>query len=90
MNRPKPDYAEAKGRATLIQCRLRANDKRLGGSVLVWHRDGSIFLFDHAFVVTYGDFFLVLTEHHSTQVYDKSDVTHLRALGPRLHIRTVR
>lgn len=83
-------YLEAGAKAARIDLRLRAGDPRLQGSVLAVHRDGSVFLFDSAFVVVYGAFFLILTEHHGPRVYEKSDLIHIRALGPQQHTRTVR
>lgn len=82
----------AKEKALELDDQLRAGDPRLNGSVLVIHLDGSVFLFDSAFVLLWKsgahEFALVATEHHGTRVYPMDEITHLRAIGPRLHIES--
>ena len=91
-------YFRAKERAVKLDSKLQAGDKRLSGSVLVMHRDGSVFLFDRAFVLIWVrkqpdedyHFAIVLTEHHGPHVYPMGELKHLRAIGPRLQIKNVR
>jgi hypothetical protein len=86
----KQDYLKAKVLVEQIDAKLRSTDKRLGGSVLVIHQDGSLMLWDRAFVLLWKGFALILTEHHGPHVYLMEDLRHLRALGPRLGIKTLK
>ncbi len=74
------------------QIRSTGEDTRFNGSVLVIHLDGSVFLFDSAFVVLWRhksyEFAIVATAHHGTIVHPMDEITHLRAIGPRLHIES--
>lgn len=83
----------AKEQAVIQDQLLRSYDQRLNGSVLLMHQDGSIFLFDRAFVQLWcsGDyeFAIVATEHHRTLVYPMDEVKHLLAIGPRLAIESL-
>ena len=77
-------------KAEELDRKLLATDPRLNGSVLVMHMDGSFMLFDRAFALLYQkDFAIILTEHHGPHWYCLEDLTHLRALGSRLHIGNV-
>lgn len=84
----------AKEKAADLNLKLRAGDKRLDGSVLLMHRDGSVFLFDRAFVLLWKysghEFAMVLTEHHGALTYPMGEIKHMRAIGPRLAIKNAR
>ena len=81
---------DVKAKAEELDQKLLATDPRLSGSVLVMHQDGSLMLFDRAFALLYKkDWAIILTEHHGSHYYSLEDLTHLRALGSRLHIGNV-
>ena len=81
---------DVREKAEELDRKLLATDHRLNGSVLVMHMDGSFMLFDRAFALLYQkDFAIILTEHHGPHWYCLEDLTHLRALGSRLHIGNV-
>jgi hypothetical protein len=84
-------HEQARARADDLDKNLLATDERLSGAVILCHQDGSILLFDRAFVVTLrvtanDTFAIIVTEHHGAHVYDMGDLKHLRAIGPRIAI----
>jgi hypothetical protein len=87
---PKLTYTKARAKAAALDEKLLATDKRLDGSVIVVHQDGSIFYFNRAFVLQYQDFAIILTEHHGPHVYATYDLKDMRALGPRMSIKKTR
>ena len=86
-------YLQAKQKASVLDAELLATDKRLEGSVLIVHRDGSIFFFDSAFSLTFDveyneyihTFIIVLTEHHGAHTYYTEDLIKIRNMGPRIN-----
>ena len=92
--KPKKDgevrIQDVREKAEELDKKLLATDPRLSGSVLVMHMDGSLMLFDRAFALLYKkDWAIILTEHHGSHYYCLDELTHLRGLGPRLHIGNV-
>ncbi|MBT7080999.1 MAG: hypothetical protein HN929_05980 [Chloroflexi bacterium] len=55
--------------------------------VTVDHMDGSFMKFDGAFVLRYGEYNLIFTEHHGQHVYEKTEAR-VNQYGPCNHITT--
>ena len=63
---------------------VRADDKRLRGSVQIIHEEGTVLFYNYAFVMKFYDWFVVFTEHHGHHVYHESDlyrITQLKITG---------
>lgn len=43
--------------------KLKASDKRFQGTVKIIHEDGSVFLFEHAFIMLKEDWTVCFSEH---------------------------
>lgn len=91
----KARFEKAKKIAEAHSKKTRTDDRRFLGSVFLAHQDGSIFLFDSAYAMTWdpdnwpipsNGFAIVITEHHGNRVYPMDEVKTLRAYGPRDHI----
>ena len=70
----KQSFTRAKHLAAQIDETLRSDDPRLRRSVKIVHHDGSILMYEYAFVEQVGSFYILLTEHHSFRVFDKDDL----------------
>lgn len=78
---------EAYTRAEALDAKLRADDPRLEGGVLVRHNDGTVLFFNSAFAevherdksldspgLEYDDWWFIFTEHHDVHVYAQDEV----------------
>ena len=54
--------------------KLKASDKRFRGSVKIIHEDGSVFMFEHAFLMTKGDWTICFSEHCGFICFHKYDM----------------
>jgi len=86
----KEALAEARLKAREIDATMEPTDPRLDGSVLAISEDGSVCLFNRAFVVLHKvneiEFALIITEYHGRLIHELASLKYLRALGPGLHI----
>lgn len=77
-------YKEVEQKAKEYDRNLFCTDKRFRNIVQVQHSDGSFFLFHHAFYFSYGEWYLVFTEHHKYHIYHKTDVEICMFNGPQV------
>lgn len=84
----KIPYKDALDWAAKYDNGLRATDKRFNGSALIVHQDGSVLLFDHAFLLRRSGYLMMFSEHHGFRVFDPEDVVLFRVLGPKIAIET--
>lgn len=49
--------------------KLRADDSRFRRAVVVLHEEGTVYHFRSAFMMTYGEYLMVFTEHQSYHVF---------------------
>jgi len=84
-------YNHARAKADALDKKLLATDKRLSGSVLLVHQDGSVVLFNSAFALRFASvWIIVLTEHHGAHVYHSGDLRLLRTFGAGAAIKSVK
>ncbi len=73
--------------AEMIQSKLRGDDPRLMGAVLIRHGDGSVLFFENSFAeqhernkaydnkkFDYSDWWYIFSEHHGVHVYADDEV----------------
>lgn len=68
---------------------IDANHKGFCNTVQMVYSDGSMALWDGAFVIKYGGWYLVFTEHHRYYMYMEEDCLHMRQFQ-RIDIKEVK
>lgn len=73
-------YKEALERVKEYDSKLQADDGRFRSCVRLILDDGSIFMWNRAFIMTIAntDYLAVFTEHHMFHIYDQDDITECR------------
>ena len=66
---------EATLRAEKYDRKLKASDDRFQRAVILVHHDGSVMLYQSAFLMRYEDDWIIcFTEHHGYHVYETADL----------------
>jgi hypothetical protein len=57
-----------------IDAKIKATDPRLGRSARILHEEGTELFFESAFILKYGEWVIVITEHHGFHFYPEDDL----------------
>ena len=67
-------------RAEKYDSKLKSDDPRLNGAVLIQHQDGTILLYQSAFFTLYqSKWLMVFTKYHRSHVYPIDDLKSYRS-----------